>query len=292
MSVLRSLVAEVKQLRDEVKTLRCEERSVSEVQETESNAIVKSRDDNTPTKNEIPVEPLIVMYGALQGKSVKVLKDDGCNTNVVSRQFVQNNRSLFEIVDKKVQVNHSKKGTKEDASEVILNGTLNLGNHTYTSHWVVADSRYDVLLGMPWHVANNPSIDYENRTVQIGDDAIPVDSTEEDEPKVQVTNMSVKKFRRLMKKKSRSGDFQVYQVIQVSNLSGIQDGSKNNNPRLTALLKSMKVFSEVNCLQDYLQRDQWITRLRSRKIPNLLIDHCFSSLRLSWLLQRNMYKIC
>lgn len=91
----------------------------------------------------------------------------------------------------------------ENASELIFNGTLKLGTHEYTSNWVVANARYDVLLGMPWHAAHNPNIDYVNRTVKIGTDVIPVDSYElKDEPRVQVTNLSVKKFRRLLRKRA------------------------------------------------------------------------------------------
>lgn len=35
----------------------------------------------------IPAEELIVLEGALCGKQVTVLKDDGCNTNIISKEF-------------------------------------------------------------------------------------------------------------------------------------------------------------------------------------------------------------
>ena len=84
---------------------------------------------------------------------------------MVSREFLAKYRSrdIFEVCQENVTFQDSRKGTKEEASEVILNGTLRLGAHTYNSNWIVTNCRYDVLLGMPWHVARNPSIDYEEK---------------------------------------------------------------------------------------------------------------------------------
>lgn len=33
--------------------------------------------------NDVPVTPLLVLHGSLKGKDVRVLKYDGCNTNVI-----------------------------------------------------------------------------------------------------------------------------------------------------------------------------------------------------------------
>ena len=71
-----------------------------------------------------------------------------------------------------VVVNHSNEGTSENASRFVLNGTLRIGSHTYTLNWVVANCRYDVLLGMPLHVAHNPQIDFVKRNVTVGCDVI------------------------------------------------------------------------------------------------------------------------
>lgn len=43
----------------------------------------------------------------MQLTPVLVLQDDGCNPNVVYRQFVSKKNSLFDIVKKKVQVKKS-----------------------------------------------------------------------------------------------------------------------------------------------------------------------------------------
>ena len=131
--------------------------------------------------------------------------------------FVKRNKGLFDTVKTDVQVKYSQEGNTEDASELILNGTLKLGSHGYTSNWLVASSRYDVLLGMPWHVANNPEIDYSNRVVKVGSDVFPVDFREEENvPRVEVTNLGVKSFRRMVKRKGNRNDFQVFQLVQVN----------------------------------------------------------------------------
>ena len=80
---------------------------------------------------------------------------------------------MFDTIKTNVQVKHSQDMDTEDTSELILNGTLMLGSHEYTSNWLMASSRNDVLLGMPWHVANNPEIDYTNRVVKVGSDVFP-----------------------------------------------------------------------------------------------------------------------
>ncbi len=105
----------------------------------------------------------MVLEGSLNGKRVRVLKDDGCNTNVVSREFLKNNSELFEVFQRHVELMHSEDNTVETASEVLLGAELRIGTHVYSSNWVVESCRYDVLLGMPWHVANNPKIEYSKQ---------------------------------------------------------------------------------------------------------------------------------
>ena len=133
-----------------------------------------SYEDYMSTDGPIAVEPLIVLNGGLHGKAVP--KEDGCNTNVVSKQCLRKNRKLFKIAKVQSCVNHSQKYTYEESVELIISRTLKLGTHVYTSNWVVAYGRYDVLLGMPWHFAHNPRIDYLQRVVQVGSDEFPVDS--------------------------------------------------------------------------------------------------------------------
>jgi hypothetical protein len=90
--------------------------SSDETASGESKDIFGCRDDS------IPIKPLLVLRGKFNGIPVKMLKDDGCNTNVVSRAFVKNHENLFNVVNKKMIMNHSCEGQNEEVSQVVLNG--------------------------------------------------------------------------------------------------------------------------------------------------------------------------
>ena len=81
------------------------------------------------------------------------------------------------------------------------------------------NTRYDVLLGMPWHVANNPKVDYKRRIVKVNEEILSLADPEE-EPEVgttTITNISVKKFRRLLKKShQKSRYFRSLQIFLMS----------------------------------------------------------------------------
>lgn len=189
----------------------------------------------------VEVKDLLVLDGSLEKKRVRVLKDDGCNTNVVSHKFFQKNKGCFKWKNCNVEVRHSEADSVEKSSEVILGATLKIGKHLYKSNWLVANCRYDVLLGMPWHVAHNPRIDYKKRIVKVGPQEIY--SGEESEKRCpRIMNLSVKKFRNLVKRKGQEPDFQLFQLIQSNNLKSENTDFKkqllkSENPELKKLLK-------------------------------------------------------
>ncbi len=115
----------------------------------ESNKTCRNGRKGIPIDEPIPMDDLIVLEGLLDGEKVNVLKDDGCNTNVVSREFFNENRKFFKWKNCNVEVCHSRKGSVENSSKSILGATLKIGKHFYKSNWLVANCRYDVLLGMP-----------------------------------------------------------------------------------------------------------------------------------------------
>jgi len=203
----------------------------------ESNTIVREKNESVHSGG-IPLEPLLVLKGKLNSVSVRVLKDDGCNTNVVSKKIVDLNRQRFTVRKEKFVVQHSKDGENEEASKIILNGTLKIGSHTYTSNWVVSDTRYDVILGMPWHVANNPQIDYVERTIRVNEDTLSYEHPNEERgaKPVKVTNMGVKKFRRMLKRKS-SEKYQVFQVVAKDDWELGKVQKPQDDRRLDGILK-------------------------------------------------------
>ena len=86
---------------DEDRSIYAEKSSVS--RDTESSTI------------SVPLKDLIVLEGSLEGKRVQVLKDDGCNTNVVSHDFFERNQGHFKWDVCDVEVRHSKADSVENS---------------------------------------------------------------------------------------------------------------------------------------------------------------------------------
>lgn len=94
----------------------------------------------------------------------------------------------------------------EESSFFVRNEALKIGCPPYASNWCVTECRYDVLLGMPWHVANSHRTDYERRIVRVDSDKIPLEhATDHMISKVKVTNLGVEKFRRMLRKGISAG---------------------------------------------------------------------------------------
>lgn len=190
------------------------------------------------------MDHLIVLNGRLDGVRVQVLKDDGCNTNIVSKRRVMKFRHCFKIIDEDVTVQHSDQNATERSSHVIFNGALKIGEHTYTYNWVVANSRNDVLLGMLWHVAHRPVVNFKDGTVKVGDLSLNCAKTErlEDPPPLNVTILSVRKFRRLLLK--GKGELEVLQLVRKNNVNGFSQLDKCDTKLDNVLKKYEAVFRE------------------------------------------------
>lgn len=166
------------------------------------------------------------MDGWLNGRRVRVLKDDGCNTNFISREFAALNSYVLNIQESCENLNHSKKDSREEATQIVLDGHLKMGSHLYCSNWAVADCRYDVMLGMPWQVLHNPKVNYQNRTVIVEDEPLPLECDVNTSP--SIGSIGVKKFRILLRKKQGKEGFEVFQVLEANNLSMATRGGAQN----------------------------------------------------------------
>lgn len=93
----------------------------------------------------------------------------------------------------------------------MLDAELSMRDHIYRSNFVVADSRYDVLLGMPWHKSESSRIYYAKPTVCVNEEHLPLSAEAHDN--VVVSNLGVKKFRLLLRKKE-DGNLKVFQTIE------------------------------------------------------------------------------
>lgn len=121
----------VKNLAKEVRRLQYEIRNMKAVREiavcgAEFNTVARDQDKTISTDGPIPVARLLVLAGRPNGIAVMVLKDDGCNTNVVSSEFVKKHRDVFEIPRVKTAVSHYEKGSTKIASETVIDGTQKL----------------------------------------------------------------------------------------------------------------------------------------------------------------------
>lgn len=95
----------------------------------------------------------------------------------------------------------------------------------------MADCRYDVLLGMPCQTEKVPKANYSARTIAVEghrSDASPVSRR----PALQVTNIGVKKFGRLLR--SGKQGVEVYQVVQGSS-SHFSPSARPEGPKATLL---------------------------------------------------------
>lgn len=79
-----------------------------------------------------------------------MLKDDGCNTNVISRDSFKKLGQMLNIQNVAFVISHSNKNENETSNEMVLDAKIELGQYQYRWNWIVANCRYDVLLGMPW----------------------------------------------------------------------------------------------------------------------------------------------
>jgi hypothetical protein len=218
--------------------LNCNEVAVFDEQSPESS------DVNGCSVDSIPVEPLLVMDGTLSGRCARILKDAGCNTNVLSTKFVQRNAEAFKTVRGNVTVNHSAEDRVQQATQVVLDGILEVGNHKYRYNFVVANCRHDVLLGMSWHVARDHNVSYPAREVQLKNGLILMSYKRRKTAEVaKVHNTSIKSVRReLRKMQTMRNDIKSFQLIEVSNADCSQDELKVDDARIKAL---MERYSDV-----------------------------------------------
>lgn len=68
-----------------------------------------------PECHKVPTHPLFVLSGMITGQQCKSLKRDGCNTNIISKDFIAMNEKYSKTIDQSLSIKHS----NEDSSEMI-----------------------------------------------------------------------------------------------------------------------------------------------------------------------------
>lgn len=150
--------------------------------------------------------------GTLNRIAVNAVKDEGCNTNLISSNFSRRNKDKFIICKANITVDYSLQHILEVSSKNVLNGIFSIWLHSYTSNWIGAKCRYNVLLDMPWKMTNTPCIDYVGRVVRVSENDLSVEGCQHDtdDNMCKVPNMSVKSFRKILRKRDYQRMFKCF----------------------------------------------------------------------------------
>lgn len=108
--------------------------------------------NETQDIESIRVRPLFVMKRTTNGIPVRILKDDGCNKNIVLKKVARSRSKSLSFGGLETSISHSKEGSDEASTAIVLHTSVKVGGHAYLSDWAVPGCRYDILLGVPWHV--------------------------------------------------------------------------------------------------------------------------------------------
>jgi len=84
------------------------------------------------------------------------------------------NGHLLNFDSQEIKIRHYNKSSTESSVKIVKDTTVWIGEHCYQSNWAVADIKYDILLGMPWHSENAPQTEYENQIVTVGKISFPL----------------------------------------------------------------------------------------------------------------------
>lgn len=138
---------------------------------------------------------------------------------------------MFETNFSNIEVLHSSNEADEKECTVVDSIVLNIGEHSYESRFVVADTRYDVILGTPWHHDVEPKTNYKDSSIEI--EGLKIFGKKVDES-CSINNISVSGFRKLMKKKGTK----VFAVC-LNSLETEEDkfGSSTEDPELQEIIR-------------------------------------------------------
>lgn len=173
----------------------------------------------------VPVSDLMTMRGMLHGREVTILKEDGSNSNVISKDIIKKYVYQLDTRDAEVNISHLKKDTGAKETSVVVGATIQIGDHWYTSHWVVSNLRYDILLGMPWHQEMKPKVNNEQRSISVQKISSPLLTHNGSDSEIRVTNLGVKTLRSIWQKRGNRRPFQVLNVQEVTNR--LKEGREN-----------------------------------------------------------------
>ena len=95
----------------------------------EANTAFYTGTERATVNDGVSLSELLVLSGTLEKKTVRVLKDEGCNTNFMSYEFFKKNKKLLKWKSCNVEVGHSRSGSSEISSAVVLEATWKIRAH-------------------------------------------------------------------------------------------------------------------------------------------------------------------
>eukprot|EP00171_Calliarthron_tuberculosum_P008045 IDg8045t1 len=196
----------------------------------------------------LPLSELMTIRVLIAGQQVTVLKDDGCNTNVISSEFYQRNKHLLTVDVTETCISHSKRGAVEISKHLVKNATLHLSQH------------------------GNPGVDYKRRKILVDGSELPV-TNESTKDSVRVANLTVKKFRSLMRKKPKNS----YEFFSLAHISArgkqiceaIVQLSYEGAVKIEQLAKGDELLKQILSKYEKVFRDDLLEGL----LPCRLVDN-------------------
>lgn len=137
-----------------------------------------------------------------------------------------------------MSISHSSRQFEEETTDLIESSKLKIGLHCYESRFVVADTRYDVILGTPWHKDVSPTADYDANSIRIADILIRGELPENNSS-TAINNITLKQCQRMLRKKGTS----LFAVV----LNSIENHEKDFGlaPKDPEMKKIVEQFSDV-----------------------------------------------
>lgn len=149
-------------------------------------------------------------------KQCKILKYYGCNTNIISADFLKRNQKYLKIRQQITNIEHSNENSSMLSSTIVVDATVQIRNHNYRSNWAVVNCRYDVILGTPWRMDNNVIANYKKKYLTVNGRLLRVPKTMNSG--ARISEIGLKKFSILIRKNAHKKDFETYHLVQVKNL--------------------------------------------------------------------------
>lgn len=109
----------------------------------------------------ISVSKHFVPHGMLQSKQCMISEDYVCSTNVLSKYIMRQNQWWLDVQKCRTVIKHYSRPTTEKRCEMLLNATILISHHIYTSNWAVLQSWYEVMIGLVLHYDVKPSVYYD-----------------------------------------------------------------------------------------------------------------------------------